>query len=297
MPYSQELGMRVYDPEEGARIGLGIGDAFTQSMQNAQRRQLSEREIALQERQQQRLEDEAARQARYMVRRQRGLQNMAYDYQDLLKVGATPDVAQRMSMIQNLPDIMEGATPQAIEGVLRSDEANQVRLMTQQLLNERLQKTLDLRERLASDQIQARRDIVKEQIQSKEGLAEKAGEQKQLDRESREDIATKQIQSRARIAAQKDPLLQKINQSLADAQAQLADVTANPHWWKASKLNVQRSVDELKKQRAERLKELGVEGDIALPEERAGEDTTPDQPSASTSEWKTLPGNWKIRKP
>lgn len=191
MPYSQELGMRVYDPEEGAQIGAGIGDAFGRAMLAAQQRKLSEREIALQERQQLRLEDEAARQARYMVRRQRGLQNMAYDYQDLLKVGATPEVAHRMATIQNLPDLLEGASPQAIESVLNSDQAANIKELTNQFLRDKLERTLDLQERLGFGRIEAHKDIVKEQIQSKEGLAEKAGEQKQLDRESRERIADK----------------------------------------------------------------------------------------------------------
>lgn len=46
MAYSPELGMRVFDPREGAQIGLAAGRAFADAYQSAQDRELRERQLA-----------------------------------------------------------------------------------------------------------------------------------------------------------------------------------------------------------------------------------------------------------
>lgn len=53
MPFSNELGMRVYDPTEGENYGLRQGQMFANAYENAQRRAMDERRLKMLEQEQQ----------------------------------------------------------------------------------------------------------------------------------------------------------------------------------------------------------------------------------------------------
>lgn len=72
MPYSPELGMRVFDPQEGARAGQIAGQAFTRAFEGAQNRELEERKLAM-------LEAETRRKAALLNLQQMGLAELRND--------------------------------------------------------------------------------------------------------------------------------------------------------------------------------------------------------------------------
>lgn len=47
MPYSSELGMRVYDPQEGERYGLQVGQMAARAFEEAKNRQLDQRKLQM----------------------------------------------------------------------------------------------------------------------------------------------------------------------------------------------------------------------------------------------------------
>lgn len=71
----------------------------------------------------------------------------------------------------------------------------------------------------------------------------------------------KQERSRAELLlkAQKDPKLIQIKKDLTEVERSLADATAYPRFWKSKPENLKKGVQQLKAQRDERLKELGLE--------------------------------------
>lgn len=191
MPYSQELGMRVYDPEEGAQIGAGIGEAFNRAMLAAQQRKLSEREIQLQELQQRRLEKAAAEQATYMVRRQQGMEKVQQRYKQLVDSGIPDFLASRQSFMENLGDVLAGAKPDEIASIEKSDTGAYIREAIAKMADVRQREASQLKKDMFEKGLEQKKSLTEKGFNLKIQLADKESEEKQLDRESRERIADK----------------------------------------------------------------------------------------------------------
>lgn len=268
MPYDPELGMRVYDPREGAQQGLQIGNAFNQAFQSAQNRKLSERQIAL-------AEQEAKDKAGSLLRRQIGLKQMQDDVQQLTATGVDPMVARKTALVNNA-HLIFADHPDAIQRLVTSEEANDVRAQATKMLNDyREQNLLRMRQhdealaehRAALDDERTRHNMTAEQLMAERNLntinqAQNNLLKIQLDTQSKQaDRALKASEGAANrlLKATKDTTLQKIDADLVKKHQELQDKLTSPRWhWMTDREGLTAAIADLESQRAKRMKELGI---------------------------------------
>lgn len=282
MAWSPQLGMRVFDPREGAQIGLQAGQAFARSYGAAQDRQLDERKLQM-------MEAEVAEKARLNLRRQIGLQAMTEETQELIAAKVDPDTARKNAFLKYAPMIY-GNSDQGLAVLQRieaSEEANNIRRMGQIELDARIRDLQEARNEIAgknqeinllritqgaSDKAEQRRlEEERELGREKRATEREVGIEKRA--EEREGRLEKQFNRQLMLRANADPALKKIDDQLAESRKKLASVIQNPRILHpfTTEESVKKGIAELEKARVARLQELGLDPEIVPSASTGGE--------------------------
>lgn len=261
MPFSEELGMRVYDPREGQQYGINLAQLANQTRRTA----LDERQIQMQE-------EQVALKAKQQFRRQMGMQAWQEEAQRLVNEGGLdPQNAQKQAFFKYFPMMTEGldSAPQLLERFTQADaEAQRKRehdsllfeLRQQQALN--AADTLDLRRSLGQERENRLREKSDWERMDKE-QQRRLQEAQETGRNARAEAALKLKEMDQELKRQKalasDLDLQRIDANLKDAQDLLAKKKSSPwlHPW-TNAAGLEASIKDLEKQRRDRLNELGV---------------------------------------
>lgn len=262
MPFSEELGMQVYDPREGQAVGARMGAAFSSGFENAKDRALDERRLKV-------AEDEVARKAASTFRRQLGLKQWQEDTQALIESGVEPDLARKNAFFQAAP-LLFGETDQGLAILQRmeaSEEAQEVRRRGQDMLDDRIRDLQATRNQLTGTQQEI--NLLKTTLEAER----ESGRNRRMD--EAETGRDRRADASLRLRASSDEKLQEIDNELADRRKKLASVIQSPRLNPFSKeKDVRAAITELEKARTARLAELGI-----------GSKTAPaTEPTAATSE-------------
>lgn len=272
MPYSPELGMRVYDPREASQEGAQAGALFAQSMQAAQNRALQGRSLDLDERKMRMMEDEVAQKAKVTLRRQIGMQQMQSRAAELAQ-HMPQELATKQAFLENMPLIYGDTHPEEIGKVVMSEEAHSVKQEAQRQLNLRASEALDLKAQIANqsaeltgnkNQIQLQNSIIR-QNQEERQLAEthefhqaNATNQQEM-RDLRKDTLAETERKNRADEIQKlrtDPVYAEVNDALETQNKLLTALNAGSRWHPfTKKADVESSIKALEAQKLKILKE------------------------------------------
>lgn len=115
MPFSNELGMRIYDPREGEQAGLQMGQMFAQAFQNAQNRSLRQQEMGMDQQKLDMLKKEFAANAKATQMQQLGMKEL----QDKLDSG----MDFKKALFESAPKLYYGK-PQELAVILHQERAD-----------------------------------------------------------------------------------------------------------------------------------------------------------------------------
>lgn len=272
MPFSNELGMRVFDPREGEQYGLQVGQMFNQAMQNAQNRALRQKEMSIDQQRLDMLKQETAAKAKATQMQQLGMMEL----DDLVN---NQNVPLRDALFKVAPKLYYG-NPQALGTILHQDATEKATEAYRDALNQHRMDVLDLRMQNAATQQE--RDAARQQIdllKITQGQQDKEV-QRDLERE-RETGRNERARADRMMKATKDTTLQQIDASLRTAHQTLQDALASPKWhWLTDPEGLRKSIKDLEGERAKRLKELGID-ETPSPETPKTESQAPTPPSSS----------------
>lgn len=115
MPYSSELGMRIYDPTEGQNYGLRLGQTFAEAFQQAQQNVLRKGQMAMDQQKLDMLKAEEARNARATQMKQLGMAEL----EDSLK----NNISFKDAFFKAAPKLFSD-NPQALGTIMHQEAAD-----------------------------------------------------------------------------------------------------------------------------------------------------------------------------